>query len=80
MSSPVVPFGYFVWKRSSKGPPHFPMKFLETFMPVVKDSKWRLESEIIGDPIPILTKEEWELSLDALASKYPVQEASNAAR
>lgn len=64
------PAGYFVWKRSLKGPPHFPMKFLETFMPVTKDSKWELEFRIVGTPIP-LTKEEWELSLEALSEKYP---------
>lgn len=74
MSKPA-PVGYFVWCRSHHpedlGPPHFPKKFMEDFMPVAKDSKQLMEQSIIGQPVPLMTQEEYDLSLDELAKKYP---------
>lgn len=66
----TAPVGYFVWMKSLKGPPS-PKKYDPMLQAVLKDTaQWYLQQTLSTTPIP-LNAEEWTMSLDELATKYP---------
>lgn len=61
--------GYFAWVRTNRGAPE-PEKY-----DAIRETNWMPETRVRYAAITIekypLSEEEWELSLDELAKRYP---------